>query len=115
LLALLPPGGSVLDLGCGSGEPIAGHLIGRGHSVTGIDSSPAMVDLCRQPFPDQTWLVADMRGLSLDRAFAGILAWDSFFHLAHDDQRRMFPVFGRRAARGRSLDGPGRTLPPCAS
>jgi hypothetical protein len=31
--------------------------------------------------------------LSLQRSFDGILAWDSFFHLNHDDQRRMFPVF----------------------
>ena len=30
--------------------------------------------------------------------FQGIIAWDSFFHLAYDDQRRMFPVFGAHAA-----------------
>jgi hypothetical protein len=46
------------------------------------------------------WIVADMRELSLGRRFDGILAWDSFFHLDHDDQRRMFPVFAAHASGG---------------
>src|ERR1700744_4538785 len=40
--------------------------------------------------------------LSLGQVFDGILAWDSFFHLCHDDQRSMFRIFrahaGPRAA-----------------
>jgi hypothetical protein len=43
--------------------------------------------------PDQEWIVADMRSLALGRRFNGILAWDSFFHLGHDDQRKMFQIF----------------------
>lgn len=43
--------------------------------------------------------MADMRTLSLGRSFDGILAWDSFFHLGHDDQRRMFPIFDAHAGR----------------
>ena len=39
-----------------------------------------------------------MRSLSLGRSFDGILAWDSFFHLCQDDQRRMFPIFRSHAA-----------------
>jgi hypothetical protein len=35
--------------------------------------------MCKDRFPDQQWVVADMRVLSLDRRFDGILAWDSFF------------------------------------
>ena len=41
--ALVPPGGSVLDFGCGAGAPIAKYVSERGHAVTGVDSSPAMV------------------------------------------------------------------------
>jgi SAM-dependent methyltransferase len=96
--ALLPPAGPVLDLGCGSAEPMARYLIELGHAVAGVDSSPAMIDACRRHFPAQEWLVADMRKLSLQRQFSGILAWDSFFHLCHDDQRRMFPAFSAHAA-----------------
>lgn len=97
-LALLSPGASVLDLGCGSGEPIARYVIDQGHSVTGIDSSPAMIGMCKGRFPNHTWMVADMRTLSLNREFHGILAWNSFFHLHCDDQRGMFAIFRRHAA-----------------
>jgi len=101
--ALLPPGAAVLDVGCGSGEPIARYLIGQGYDVTGIDSAPEMIAMCRRRFPGRNWCVADMRTLCLDRIFDGILAWDSFFHLCHEDQRRMFSVFRNHAARRAAL------------
>ena len=94
-VSLLGPGSSILDLGCGSARPIATYLIGSGYAVTGVDSSPALVDLCRSRFPQNEWIAADMRTLNLGRRFDGVLAWDSFFHLAHDDQRGMFAVFAR--------------------
>jgi SAM-dependent methyltransferase len=101
--ALLSPGGRILDLGCGSGEPIARYLIDLDRDVTGVDSSPALIDACMKQFPEQEWVVADMRALALQRTFAGIVAWDSFFHLGHDDQRRMFPLFRLHAAPGAAL------------
>lgn len=102
-MALLPQSPSVLDLGCGHGEPIAAYLIGHGCRLTGIDSSPSLIALCRDRFPGHVWTVADMRRLSLGRPFAGILAWDSVFHLAAEDQRRMFPLFRQHAASGAAL------------
>jgi SAM-dependent methyltransferase len=87
----------VLDLGCGGGIPVARNLAKRALRVTGIDSSPAMIALCRQRLPKQEWIVADMRSLSLGWSFDGIIAWDSFFHLKPDDQRRMFAVFAAHA------------------
>lgn len=96
--ALMPEGASVLDIGCGTGEPLARYLTERGCRVAGIDAAPEMIALCRDRFPDGDWRVADMRTLSLGRKFDGLLAWDSFFHLAHDDQRRMFPIFRDHAA-----------------
>lgn len=97
-LAPLRPGASILDIGCGSGEPIARYFIEKGCNVTGVDSSPALIAMCQSRFPDQVWSIADMRTLSLDRRFDGILSWDSFFHLRPEDQRPMFPIFQRHAA-----------------
>jgi hypothetical protein len=57
-----------------------------------------MIELFRERLPDQEAFVADMRMFSLQRVFPGVLAWDSFFHLNHDDQRRMFPIFRAHAA-----------------
>ena len=96
--ALLPPSPTVLDLGCGSGSPIARHLIGEGCRLTGIDGSAELIAICETNFPEHHWRVADMRGLDLEARFDGIIAWDSLFHLTHDDQRRMFEVFARHSA-----------------
>jgi SAM-dependent methyltransferase len=96
-VALVPEGATVLDVGCGGGSPVAINLAICGLRVTGVDSSPSMIALCRERLPDQEWIVADMRDLTLARTFAGILAWDSFFHLCPDDQRAMFAVFAAHA------------------
>jgi SAM-dependent methyltransferase len=101
--ALLPHGGSVLDMGCGSGEPITAYLIGCGYRVMGVDSSPSMIAMCQSRFPDHLWVVADMRDLHLDQAFDGIIAWDSLFHLTPDDQHAMFPIFRAHAKPGSAL------------
>jgi SAM-dependent methyltransferase len=97
------PGGEILDLGCGSGEPVARHLVGRGFRVTGLDASPGLLALCKERFPDQNWHLGDMRALDLGRRFDGVLAWYSFFHLDQDDQRSMFARFADHAAPGAPL------------
>ena len=55
----------------GMGEPIARYLIGRGFAVTGLDSSPSLVALCRERFPAAEWVVGDMREMALGRRFDG--------------------------------------------
>ena len=60
-LALLPRDPAVLDIGCGTGTPIARYLIENGCQVTGVDSSSAMIAMCAERFPPQEWHVGDMR------------------------------------------------------
>lgn len=108
--SLLPDGGSILDIGCGSGEPIAGYFITNGYDVTGIDASLPLIELCRSRFPENLWAVADMRELALGRRFDGLIAWHSFFHLKPEDQRLMFGIFRQHANDGAALmftAGPG--------
>ena len=103
-LALLPStDANVLDLGCGSGQPIAAYLIENGCQVTGVDRSEVMLEMARESFPEQTWINVDMRHFHFDQQFDGILAWDSFFHLTPDDQRAMFAQFSAHAKRGAAL------------
>ncbi|MBW8444117.1 MAG: class I SAM-dependent methyltransferase [Arenimonas sp.] len=101
--ANLAKGASVLDIGCGSGDPMAADLLARGLAVTGVDSSETLIGLCRQRLPSGDWRVADMRTLSLGRTFDALLAWHSFFHLTPDEQRAMFPVFAAHSADGAML------------
>jgi SAM-dependent methyltransferase len=102
-LGYVPAGGTVLDVGCGSGEPIARYLLDHGFDVVGVDGSSAMIDLCQARFPGAEWLVMDMRELHLERHFDGILAWDSFFHLGNDDQRETLPRLAMHARPGAPL------------
>ena len=94
-LSLIPVHSTLLDLGCGSGKPIADYLIQQGHTLIGVDSSDVMIAMAQKNFPKQTWVQADMRTVELDQKFNAILAWDSFFHLIPDDQRQMFAQFAQ--------------------
>lgn len=47
----LPPGGSVVDIGCGTGQPIALALAGAGLAVSGIDPSPTLLAAFRHALP----------------------------------------------------------------
>jgi SAM-dependent methyltransferase len=75
--ALLSQGASILDIGCGSGEPIAKYLIDRGFAVDGVDTLPTLIALRRERFPQRSRHVADKRTLALEGTFDGLLARDS--------------------------------------
>jgi len=100
---LLGTRGTVLDMGCGNGRPIAEYFIQQGYQITGIDGACAMLARAQEQFPEQRWLNRDMRQLALNETFDGLIAWDSFFHLTPDDQRQMFPVFARHSRPGSVL------------
>ncbi|SFJ08929.1 class I SAM-dependent DNA methyltransferase [Jannaschia pohangensis] len=102
-LGHLPQSPSILDLGCGSGDPVARYFLACGATVTGVDTSPELLAIAAQTVADAEWHIADMRTLDLGTRFDGILAWNSFFHLTPEDQRRMFPIFRRHAATGAVL------------
>lgn len=87
VVAGLAPGAAVLDLGCGSGHPVAAHLLARGHAVTGLDLSDQMLAIARDALPAGRWIQGDMRLLALGETFAAVIAWDSFFHLTAGEQR----------------------------
>ncbi|KAL9107765.1 MAG: hypothetical protein Q9227_007387 [Pyrenula ochraceoflavens] len=73
----LPPNASVLDIGCGTGSPVARSLSAAGHNVTGIDISEEMVRLSRMAVPEGNFEVADMRGWSPPAGKVG--AFDAVF------------------------------------
>ncbi len=102
-LSMVAPGARVLDIGCGSGVPIAGDILAAGYAVTGIDSSPNLIAIYQERFPGAQWAVADMRALDLGERFAGLIAWHSLFHLNPDDQTGMFGIFAAHAAPGAAL------------
>jgi SAM-dependent methyltransferase len=87
--------GSLLELGCGSGRLLV-PLARAGYTVTGIDSSPAMLSLARErlaaePEPVQqriTLLEADMTAFELKEQFAlAFVSYNTFMHLSPAQKR----------------------------
>lgn len=94
-LLAVPKGGQILDLGCGAAEPIDRYLIDAGYQLTGVDNSARMLALAKTRFGRQRWIQQDMRRLAVNHKFHGILAWDSLFHLNHQDQAAMIVKIAR--------------------
>ena len=80
VLARLEPGSSVLDLGCGSGDP-ADIEIARSHRVTGVDISNVQLELARQNVPEGRFIHGDLGSLDFpDGSFDAVV---SFYTLEH--------------------------------
>jgi cyclopropane fatty-acyl-phospholipid synthase-like methyltransferase len=87
---LLPPKAQVLDLGCGSGLPVAGFLAKRGFEVLGLDISPRQVGLARRKVPAARFEVADMQGLTAGEYHVdGVVALYSIFHIDRREHGRL--------------------------
>ena len=84
-------GGEVLDLGCGTGR-VALHLARRGHTVTGIDSDPALVAELNRRAGDAALPahaeVGDVRDFDLGRRFGLVLAPMQLLQLLADGAER---------------------------
>ncbi len=86
----LPAGGTVLDVGCGTGVPISQVLIDRGFRVYGVDASPTLVAAFRARFtnvPVECAAVED--SAFFNRKFDGVIAWGLFFLLDEEAQRKL--------------------------
>jgi SAM-dependent methyltransferase len=86
LIALLPKNSRVLDLGCGSGVPVAYELATRGHQVVGIDRSSRQVSLARSNVPNAHFIHADMTFVEFaPRSFDAVVAFYSTTHVPRDE------------------------------
>ncbi len=74
-LALLAPrpGERILDLGCGTGQ-LTQAIAETGASVTGLDSSPAMIEAARREFPGLPFVLADASDFSFPQPFDAVFS-----------------------------------------
>lgn len=81
LLEKLEPGATLLDLGCGTGTPVAAAILAQGHRVLGVDQAAAMLAHARREFPKQRWIEARLETYACAEPYQGALLWDALFHL----------------------------------
>lgn len=94
--ALMPPGGQVLDLGCGAGVPIASTLTGRGFNVTGVDISSEQIRRARELVPTAHFEIADMATVEFpDATFDGICAFYSIIHVPRGEHQKLLGSISR--------------------
>jgi SAM-dependent methyltransferase len=89
-LNLLPPGGRILDAGCGSGRD-SFHFINLGFQVTAIDASPVLAELSSK-LMGQPVAVLRFQDLDFEKEFDGIWACASLLHVP---RREMHDVLSR--------------------
>lgn len=60
--AMAPRGARILDAGCGMGR-LGAYLHGQGHTVTGVDLDPELIEEAQRVCPEATWVTADLSDL----------------------------------------------------
>jgi SAM-dependent methyltransferase len=89
LVAAMPKAsGKILDLGCGPGRDLVAFQ-SMGHKVTGLDATPAFVEMAKQAAGCPVW---EQRFLNLDlpsNNFDGIFANASLIHVPSADMLRV--------------------------
>jgi 2-polyprenyl-3-methyl-5-hydroxy-6-metoxy-1,4-benzoquinol methylase len=90
LKARLPARGSVLDIGCGCGVPVARSLAEAGHDVTGVDISEVQIERARRLVPRASFLQADATQLDFPPgSFDAVVCLYALIHMPLDEQPRL--------------------------
>jgi SAM-dependent methyltransferase len=100
----LQSGAKVLDLGCGTGNPIAKYIVEKGFCVVAIDQSKKMLEIAKKQVPEAEFIHSDMINVDLADGFGAAIAWDSIFHVERHHHSAIFHKLGK------SLEPGGRLL-----
>lgn len=77
------PNSRVLDIGCGAGR-FCRIVADRGARISGLDATPALVEIARERIPDGDFAVGDMEDLPWpDESFDLVTGFNSFFIAAN--------------------------------
>jgi len=83
----LPQQARVLDLGCGSGNPIAKQLAEKGFSVVGVDRSKSLLQKARENVPSGIFHLADIEAYDIQPGYNGVVLWDVIFHIPREEHQ----------------------------
>lgn len=88
--SLLPKGGEIFDVGCGSGR-IAKYFVQKGFHIYGIDFSEKLLEIAKREVPNVEFHMMDMRDISsIEKMFDGAIAVASFLHIKKTEVGSVF-------------------------
>ncbi|WP_405163290.1 class I SAM-dependent methyltransferase [Nocardia sp. NBC_01499] len=83
----IPVDGVVLDLGCGSGLPVARALTAAGRRVVGVDISAVQIDRARDLVPEAEFIRSDAADLDFPAdSFDAVVCFYALIHMPLDEQ-----------------------------
>jgi SAM-dependent methyltransferase len=83
-IAHLAEGATILDVGCGSGKPIATYLVEKGFDVYGLDISPRLLKYAERVISKEKLFQADICDFKTNLRFDAIVCWFALFHVHAD-------------------------------
>ncbi|HVT12528.1 MAG TPA: class I SAM-dependent methyltransferase [Fimbriimonadaceae bacterium] len=91
----LAGGATVLDLGCGAGQPIAARLA-KSFEVTGLDISESQLQLAREAVPSARFILANMVTQDLGEAlYDGVCSYYAIIHVPREHHRDILAKISR--------------------
>jgi SAM-dependent methyltransferase len=112
MVLALAPGARILDVGCGSGW-LCEYFARFGYDVTGIDISPALIEMARErlskiPFGadherglNYRFLTHDIESTPLAETFDAVICYDSLHHF--EDEHAVMRNLGKMMDQGSQL------------
>ena len=101
----LQKGSTVVDLGCGTGQPLVMCLLEMGMHVVGVDSSEQMISEFKKICPVAEAVLCDISKYTFPaQNISGVLSWGCIFHLTPRVQVQVInKVFNAVKSGGRFL------------
>lgn len=91
---LVDPGNKVLDVGCGSGIPVAKYFVEHGCEVIGFDVSKEMIRLAMRNVPRGDFFQADVLAIELpSNTYNLVVSFYCVFHIEKSRQEEVFQKF----------------------
>jgi 2-polyprenyl-3-methyl-5-hydroxy-6-metoxy-1,4-benzoquinol methylase len=103
VLALCPPGCTILDAACGTGKYWS-MIRESGRRVVGIDQSARMLAQARAKFPDVATEKCGMQELAEVERYPGIICMDAMENVFPEDWSRVLGNFARALTPGGHVD-----------
>ena len=90
LIERLKNGSAVLDIGCGSGIPVAKQL-SKNYKVVGIDISQSQIELAKENVKNAKFYCDDIMKTDLENeSFDGVVSYYAIFHIPKEEHKLLF-------------------------